>query len=374
MVKIPSSWTSMVKIIGAWASGKNISIWVVGGCVRDWILKRPTKDLDLVVEKGLEEVSRFCSKKWGGTLESFGQFGTKRLYLRSGLRLDLARTRAEIYSRPAVLPEVSTASLEKDLWRRDFTVNAMAVCLNSSAWGELVDHYGGCADLKKGLLRVLHAQSFRDDPTRIWRAARFLGRFGFRLESSTQESLEEAVRLGYPRLLSRERVRGELMRILEEKDPTRALGTLKKWGLTPFFHPKFRWDGGDFKDPEPYVRLGVICLKMGESGKEFLRSLNLERPVSQAISAAFEVAERLASPRMQLPELSRKILVCLIPHISPSALAPLRVNGRDLSQMGIPSGREYSQLLTKAAQAQWRGEFSNRSEALRWLRRLHSRR
>ncbi|MBI4056065.1 MAG: CCA tRNA nucleotidyltransferase [Elusimicrobia bacterium] len=368
-VSIPSPWATMARSIGVWASQRNISVWAVGGCVRDWILERPTKDLDLVVEKDWEKVVRFCSNKWGGTLETFNQFKTARLQLHHGVHLDFARTRSEVYPKPAMLPKVSFTPLQKDLLRRDFTINAMAVSLHPSQWGNLVDPTGGYADLKKGILRILHPNSFRDDPTRLWRVARFLCRFKFRLEKETAEKMKEALKAGYPELLSRERIRGELLRILEEKDPACPFRKLKDLGLISLFHPQFDWNPSDFETADSQVRLGLLCLKMGDSGKSFLKSLHLERPVSQSIQMAFQVLQERASPRVEIPALARDILVAYAPSTSPTALSPLCVSGRDLAELGVPEGKEYSVLLNQAAQAQWKGIFSNRSGGLQWLRR-----
>ncbi|MFA5139589.1 MAG: hypothetical protein WC728_10190 [Elusimicrobiota bacterium] len=343
------------------ACAADVSFYLVGGCVRDGLLGVPTRDVDLVTEQDPVRVARAS----GARLEVFDRFGTLRLSLPSGLRVDIARARAEIYPQPAALPQVRPASLAEDLKRRDFTVNAMALRLTTRGTGPLLDPFLGAADLKAGRLRMLHPASFRDDPTRLYRAARYAGRFGMRLESQTAGLLREAVAGRRPGLLSRDRLRQELMRQMSEKDPGPGMRLIERWGLASFIHPKLRWVGSAVKASDPVVRLGVCALAMGNAGVEMIRSLPLSREQSRAVLTALTLAQ---SPRAPLPAASLRMLRLHFKDVVPTAFSPLLVDGEDLKKSGLPPGKEYRRWLDAAARAQWRGEFRTRSEALRWLR------
>ncbi|HBE88894.1 MAG TPA: hypothetical protein DDW67_07100, partial [Elusimicrobia bacterium] len=215
----------------------------------------------------------------GGSITPFEKFRTVRAFMPDGRRFDFAGFRREVYPAPAKLPVVEPASsLAEDLLRRDFTCNAMAVSLLPASIGEVADPHGGAADIKAGLLRVLHPKSFEDDPTRLYRAARFAGRFGWKLENSTREAALAAVKAGLPGLLSRERLRNELLKILKEKDPVPALDLLRDLGALKFIHPAFSYPAGFLRaNPSNADRLAGIARTMGTEGLSFLKSLNLSR-------------------------------------------------------------------------------------------------
>lgn len=350
------------------AEAAGIPLFAVGGCVRDGLLGRTTRDLDLVAEKDPRPLAA-AARRAGAGVEEFGRFGTLRLRFPDGARVDVARARAETYESPAALPVVRPAALQDDLVRRDFTVNAMARRLTSKGEGELIDPHGGAEDLKARRLRVLHPASFRDDPTRLFRGARYAGRLGLRLEPGTAELLKEAVREGLPALLSRERVRQELWRMLEEEDPGPAMRLLRRWGLLGAFHPAFRWPAAAEKTSDPAVRLGVCALGMGlERGLELLQSLPLERSLGQNLELALSSAKETSSPRSKLPEAAFLALRLHFPRLPKKALEPLLVGGEDLRKLGLPPGKEYARLLSLAARIQWRGAFKDRFGALRWLK------
>jgi len=356
--------------LGRDARGLGMRLFAVGGCVRDDLLGLVTRDLDLVAEGDPRPLAAACVRRWGGAAEEFDRFGTVRLRLPGGARIDVARARAETYERPASLPEVRPAGLQEDLARRDFTVNAMARELAPEGAGCLIDPFQGELDLKARRLRILHPLSLRDDPTRLLRGARYAGRLGLRPEAGTFERIEEAVRQGWPALLSRERVRQELCRILEEKDPGPAMSLLKLWGLLRCFHPAFQWPASACRSSDAMVRLGLCALAMGpEKGLELVRSLPLDRGCGQMLELALETAREKSSPRSPLPEIARRALALHLPRLPKKALEPLLANGDDLCKLGLPPGKEYSRLLSLAARAQWGGEFDTRRGALGWLER-----
>ncbi len=153
-----------------------------------------------------------------------------------GLKMDIATTRRESYAQPAVLPTVQPASIEEDLSRRDFTINAIAVQLNPRQFGRLLDPYGGQRDLRARTIRVLHAGSFQDDPTRIFRAIRFEQRFGFRLERTTVRLLAQAASTNLIQQLSGPRLQNEILLLFAEHDPVRAIARLGQLKLLRFLH------------------------------------------------------------------------------------------------------------------------------------------
>ncbi len=202
-------------------------LYVVGGFVRDLLLGEPTLDMDLVVEGEAIRLARRLGKRAGARTRSHKRFGTAKIILEGreaefGVpSLDFATARLEFYPHSAALPEVERSSIKADLHRRDFTINTLAIRLDSRHYGQVLDFYGGEQDLQDGMIRVLHSLSFIEDPTRILRAARFEQRLGFAIEPRTAELIDNALPM-----LSRvtgERIRHELYLILGEKEPERVL-------------------------------------------------------------------------------------------------------------------------------------------------------
>ncbi|MBI3292575.1 MAG: CCA tRNA nucleotidyltransferase, partial [Elusimicrobia bacterium] len=202
---LSSQWLPRLRQVGREAKAMGLNAFLVGGTVRDLLLKHPSGDPDIVVVGNPEPLVRRLGARWRATVLPHPQFLTFVLTFPDGTHLDVATARGERYETPAALPQVSPASIEEDLWRRDFSINALALGLNPSAWGQLLDPTGGLQDLQQLKIRVLHARSFWDDPTRIFRAARFAGRYQFTLEAQTLQWLREALIRRLPRRLSPER-------------------------------------------------------------------------------------------------------------------------------------------------------------------------
>ncbi len=203
---------------GRIADEERVGVYLVGGFVRDLILGRRNLDIDIVVEgDGIVFARRLAVALRGKVLVAHHRFGTATIEGASGSKVDVASARRESYACAGALPTVERGSIEEDLWRRDFSINAMAVWLNRGRFGALVDPCQGRPDLEKGLIRALHAQSFEDDPLRILRAVRFEQRLGFRIE---KETLQWILTAGRGRLLARvhkHRLRDELMLLLKEE-------------------------------------------------------------------------------------------------------------------------------------------------------------
>jgi len=230
------------------ANVRGLALYLVGGPVRDLALARPLRDADLTVTApggtALGDETAALAREAalpGDRVVVHPRFGTVRIELANGEGLDLATVRSESYAAPGALPEVAPGTLEQDLRRRDFTLNALALPLNAAAGTALVDPGGGIADLGAGELRVFHEASFRDDPTRAFRAARFAARFGLTLARESRAALRSALRSGAFGAVSGERYAAELEKLFAEGavggDPVRALGLLHDWHVLPALEP-----------------------------------------------------------------------------------------------------------------------------------------
>ena len=234
--RLPARQLQILRQIGRLADEQSVSVYLAGGVVRDLLLRRENWDLDLTVEGNGIAFVRLLADRYGAGLSVFERFATARLVFQDGLKMDIATTRRESYAQPAVLPTVQPASIGEDLYRRDFTINAMAVQLNPRQFGRLIDPYGGQRDLRARTIRVLHTGSFQDDPTRIFRAIRFEQRFGFYLERATVRLLAQTASTNLIQQLSGPRLRNEILLLFAERDPVRAIARLSQLKLLRFLH------------------------------------------------------------------------------------------------------------------------------------------
>ena len=225
---IPKPILNLLYEIGEIA-GKNA--YLVGGFVRDLLLKRPSLDIDIVVEGDAIRVAETMCDQWRGTLEAHSQFGTATVtHGNIDLpKVDFVTARRETYQDAGTLPIVQRGTITDDLHRRDFSINALAMRLDLKAFGTIVDKTGGLQDLEAGIIRVLHNRSFIDDPTRIFRAARYAGRYGFRIAETDDVLIQEA--LPILAQLSGERIRNEIDRVLLEKDAAKIVQHLTQLGV-----------------------------------------------------------------------------------------------------------------------------------------------
>ncbi len=365
--RIPRLYKEQLYAIGTYAQKLGLKAWVVGGAVRDFYLKRPTQDIDLVFDGNQESVAGFCVKHWGGGKRKFSQFGTFRVNLASGLRLDMVRARKENYPYPAALPEVEfSKDIKDDLFRRDFTTNAWCFSILPKTFGKLQDAYGSQKDIDAGVIRVLHDKSFLDDPTRMYRAVRFAGRFGWKLSPKTERLLRAAVKEEYPLLLTRERFSREFLKILREKKIKEIFALMEKYDLLKFAWPGLRWDDALLRTDLMGERTGILVCLMGASGEDFLRSMHLPKEFAQAIHGAWKVTQEKMCPLAPLTPLQLEILKAVLPGLCPGALEPCFVRGRELKDLGL-SGRRISGALDRVRKAQWNGEVTTREEALAFL-------
>ena len=218
---------NIIEIVGKIADESGVEAYIVGGPVRDKLLGIKNFDLDFVVETGGIKFAEILNKTLNGKLTIYKAFGTATIDLK-GKRIDIVTARKETYKRPAAYPTVKPGKIKDDLFRRDFTINAMAIAINKKGFGKLIDFYNGQKDLKKGLIRVLHDKSFMDDPTRIFRAVRFSVRFGFKIEPHTKKLMKEAVLDGLLGDVNAGRIRKEIEIFLKEKNPQKCMDVFSK--------------------------------------------------------------------------------------------------------------------------------------------------
>lgn len=223
---LPADIYNVLRLIGKLAERSNAKAHIVGGFVRDLLLGRKNLDVDIVVEPDGIEFAKILAKELEARLVTHKRFGTATIFTKRCKRIDIATARTERYERPGALPSVKSSSIKNDLLRRDFTVNAVAASLNPGSFGALIDFYGGCRDIKKGLIRVLHDKSFIDDPTRIFRAVRFEQRFNFKIDKHTIKLIRNAVNLKMPERIEKYRIRNEMSLILKEREPMKTLSRL----------------------------------------------------------------------------------------------------------------------------------------------------
>ena len=256
---------------------ERVQAYLVGGAIRDLLLGVDDgPDLDVAIEGEVDALSDMP----GFEPEREGLFLTGRLEL-DGIKVDVARARAESYPQPGALPEVRPATIEEDLARRDFTVNAMAFPLAGDRT-ELIDPHGAVDDLRAGHLRVLHERSFVDDPTRALRAARYAARLGFELEPGTAKLLERTDLSS----VSDDRVQAELRRIAAEDDPGRALRLIVDWGVMPALDPAAPDRVAEV------ARLGFESPWSGWADRELAVMLAITRPLPQIRELAAATPER----------------------------------------------------------------------------------
>lgn len=286
--KFPSELLYFIQRIGALADKEGQRAVIVGGVVRDLLVGWPIKDADIMLEPPLDKIVESIAKEFGGKVVSHPRFQTFTVKVSDQLKVDFVTAREESYPAPAALPVIKPSTIEKDFQRRDFTVNALACWINKPKWGQVLDPFFGARDLEKKVIRILHPLSFRDDPTRIFRAARFAARLSFDLEDTTKDVLKEAVKTKLPALLSPVRRRHEFEMVLKETDPLPALKLLEKWDVLPFIYKGAALTNSFQQSLAKTVglsdRLTVWFKEMGpQKTKAILEELEFERSVKQEV-------------------------------------------------------------------------------------------
>lgn len=374
--------------------------YLVGGTVRDLLLGSPSADVDLAVVGDGVAFARRLARELGGRVTAHGAFGTAVVRL-GPLHVDVVTARSERYPEPAALPEVSLGSLEDDLRRRDFTINALAASLRAEDLGTLVDPHGGRLDLERGAVRVLHDASFVDDPTRILRAIRYESRLGFRMDEHT-EALARAGVAGIG-LLSGARVREELVALLDERQAAASVVRLGELAAARAIHPglaagvqpaavvgrvvelRDRY-GVDVPRWRPVLAVLARGLARAELS-EWLGALKLRRVDARAVASAVRVAPQLASLTgvrpSQLAALAREAdpdapLVALAladsgplhDYFAASRHVRLEITGADLAALGLEESPRVGEILDELLARKLDGRLDGRASELAAAREL----
>ena len=238
----PKRVQNILNKIGGIGDKLNFPVFMVGGVVRDLFLGIENYDIDVVVEGDGIKYARGLSKDLKGRTKSHEKFRTAVVILADGFKIDVATARREFYEYPAAFPKVELSSIKKDLYRRDFTINAMAIQLNKKYFGKLIDFFGGQKDLRIGIIRVLYNLSFVEDPARIIRAIRFEQRYNFKMDSATEDFLKKAIDDKLLSRLRKKRIAEELILILKEENPLKSLKRLEELGALKYILPEVELD------------------------------------------------------------------------------------------------------------------------------------
>ncbi|TMK79205.1 MAG: CCA tRNA nucleotidyltransferase [Actinobacteria bacterium] len=381
-------------------------VFLVGGTVRDILLGEPGFDVDIAVEGDAIALAGALAEALDGRVKAHAKFGTAVVLYGADQRVDVATARTESYHAPAALPSVEHAPLRDDLFRRDFTINAMAVSLKREDRGELFDPFEGRVDLEAGRVRVLHDRSFIDDPTRIFRAIRYENRYGFRMDEHTEALARRSIEAGHLSDLSGARVRDELELMLEEGDVHHSIVRLGELGAAPAIH------AGLVADEEtaalfdrlrelnerhrlgiPGWRLGFAAIARGVPSEElipWLDALKVRRRDTQHIAAAVTLGPQIVD-RLSSDSLSPAELVALAePHAPDAPLFALaltdlpqlheyferlgsirlEITGRDVAELGLGESPRVGEVLAELRRRKLNGELDGRESELAAAREL----
>jgi tRNA nucleotidyltransferase (CCA-adding enzyme) len=383
-------------------------VYLVGGAVRDVLMGEPNFDVDIAVEGDGISLGRALAQALGGRVVPHEKFGTAIVLYGEGGRVDVATARTEFYDYPGALPTVEQASIRQDLYRRDFTINAMAVSLKGADFGRLVDYFGGHRDLAGGIVRVLHNLSFIDDPTRIFRAIRYETRYGFRMDAHTVGLARACVEMDLVGELSSSRVRDELQALLSEKRAADSVRRLADLGIDRAIHPHLAADEEAVQlieeldtlrvsyapdAPAWRLRLAVLARRLGSTEVlDWGERLKLRRRDGERIADAVTVAPRLrelAAATKQPAELWARIA----PHDPDGALLALagskgrarkrlqryfeelrdirlEISGGDLAELGLGESPQVGQILEELRRRKLNGELDGRAAEIEAAKKL----
>ena len=368
--------------------------YLVGGAVRDLLRGAAAVDLDIAIEGDARSVARALAERLSGVVREHERFGTATV--RAGdLVFDLATTRRETYDEPGALPRVREATLDEDLSRRDFSINAMAVGLTGDDVGHLYDPCGGLPDVEEGVVRVLHDRSFLDDPTRLLRAVRYEVRLGFHMDAATEALARAAAAGNAPRTVSGARIRDELMDLLREAHAPAGVRRMHDLGLDRALHPALGADpelvasaslgaaaiGAD----RALAALAALCAGAPRRIERWVADLHLTAAARDAVARAARRGPVLAAElrgRDHQPSQLRALLGPEPPLSLALALAMgapsepilrwvtelgrvrLDITGEDLLAAGVPEGRALGRALDETLNRKLDGLVSGREEEL----------
>ncbi len=343
--------------------------------MRDRAMGIEPVDLDIVLESDAIGAARRLNRAIKGKLQVYPDFGTATIGV-GNERIDLATARREKYPAPAQLPRVSPAKITHDLNRRDFTINAIAMSISQHNFGEIFDPFSGLEDIRKGLIRVLHANSFIDDPTRLIRAFRYKNRFGFKFEEKTRQLIDQAVKAELIGRLTGRRILNEIILIFDEPDPAKITGELSAYGIYPLSAKSVRIIDR-LKQNARYYFLANI----DHSRLPLTRD---EKTIVQHFSSIDEISKKLVKARMpssifhifnRIGEPVAKAIVALQTKLDGKfdiyrrlkGIKPF-VDGNDLKKAGFKPGPGLKRTLARLFDQQLDGKIKNRKQALSRMR------
>ena len=390
-------------------SGPFEGVYLVGGAVRDILLGEPNFDVDIAVEGDGIAFGEALAEALRGRVVPHDRFGTA-IVLHEGGRVDVATTRTEFYDSPAALPTVEQASLRQDLYRRDFTINALAASLKGEDFGRVVDHFGGLRDLEKRVVRVLHNLSFIDDPTRIFRAIRYENRYGLSMDAHTFGLARACVEMSLVGELSSARLRDELQALLSEKEVGNSIRRLAELGIDKAVHPRLAADEESVRlvaeldraraehapdTPLWRLRLGALARNLSpDELYEWFERLKLRRRDADRIADAVTVGPRLPALIEAVGE-PAEVRALVEPHDPDGALfalaladepvrgrlvryftdfrqVGLEIDGDDLAELGLRESPRVGAILEELLRRKLNGELDGRESEIAAARELIS--
>jgi tRNA nucleotidyltransferase (CCA-adding enzyme) len=394
------------------ADQPGVDLYLVGGFVRDLLLDVQNLDVDLVIVGDATRFAVEVAQRMQARLKGHQRFSTATVTFQDGLKLDFSTARSESYGQPGALPEVEASSIEDDLERRDFSINAMAIRLNAAQFGRLLDPFGGRGDLERGIVRVLHNLSFVEDPTRLFRAIRFEARYGFHMDAGTEALARDAVTEQLLNRVSPERLRAEFNRLFHEPNPFGGLKRLAELGVLAWLAPALSLRADRLERVE-----GALAWTTRHSGQRpdrmvvYLATLLADLGPASAAAVTGERL-RLSVPKQELLALSLQRLPAVLETLLASSIAPraiyravhslpievvtllrvwsrerlvqerleaylsrlrglrLAITGDDLRAAGVPPGPGLGEALRATMDALLDGEVAGRSEELAYALRL----
>ncbi len=416
--QLPDYVVSLLRQFGELGEKLGYGVYAVGGFVRDILLRRPNLDIDIVVEGDGIRFSQIFAREHGIRIRSHRKFNTAVLIFPDGMKIDVATARMEYYRYPAALPVVEFGSLKMDLYRRDFTINTLAVDLHPDRFGQLIDFFGGQRDLKEKVIRVLHSLSFVEDPTRILRAIRFEQRFGFQIGKQTEKLMQNAVKIGLVERLGGHRLFHELQHILMEPDPIPALRRMDEFKIFSILSPKMKWGSNlerlfrnlkdvlswyelSFLDEPvekwwiyflglfaglPYKELTNVAKKLdlSEGHKrrffEAYRKINrvlelLEENTDITASEVYKILSGLSTEELLLSMAKTEVIDVrrhINQYLTKYRYVQTEIKGKDLKDAGIPPGPVYRKILDELLYAKLDGVIKTRQDEWDYLKRHYS--
>lgn len=398
------------------ASDSGVTVFAVGGFVRDLLLNIPNKDIDIIVEgDGISFASRLA-EEFGGRVKSHEKFGTSVVIFPDGFRLDVATARLEYYEHPAALPTVEQSSVKSDLYRRDFTINSIAVKLNGDGAFCLMDYFNGQRDIRNKEIHVLHNLSFIEDPCRLFRSIRFEQRFGFKISKQTEAFMQVAIKKNLVDSLSGTRLLNEILLILKEKAPLNCILRMKEFGLLQFISSAMMAESSDFsaleriekvlswgemvslpEEPEVwYVYLLALIYSLEENSfvqvtERLKMQAKLKKTLARDRDACKEGLELLARDKDWEPEtifnlfsnFSIEAIIYFLARASKDRAnkyaniyftqyygrAELSLTGDDLVELGMKPGPVFQSVFKGLREAHVKGSVETREEELAWVRK-----